>query len=724
MPDFPIQSSSPLGAQLLGQQPLGELVQVQDVGQLDGHVVQIIDQPDHQLQGEVLMPPDQEPPHHPVLHAQLVATPPDARSLARETLPSRDALIDRIGAPPKRDITFLGLTLHKMSTGYKDVLEKLDNYQTALARCNAPQDLNAPNVGERSGVKFDQLDRLLDLHEALEALESSLQAYEAGGKHTHKDAMRMLLTQVREERGVIEQTLQQVDSLDGRPRVGLNDAIAFQRVHPDLSLAEVEALVNKGWNAQDYGAMWQMTRDPHGLQASDVREAVRLGYDLETVRIYHEARLPITDGTRGQGKIEGDLTPLGKGAINSVFKGQVELDDGTRMTGVFKAERPSTGHLAEAGQAAGIDPERPHWAPRNVVTSNLDQRLGLGVIPRTAIVVHGGQVGSVMELVKGVSPHVSGNISQPLPPEIAQHLREHPDVLQAYIQSQGFTGGELAGDTLKIFNEELRGTLDEEGGLLIENDAVVMTLQGRDGIVGMDFSDPVLRRELTKLQWLDALTGQVDRHGQNYFVERSVDGLTVAVKGIDNDMAFGAKLTNAHATSNAGFLELTGEGGARDRGFKGGRLPDVVDRATFNALMDLTPDQVDQDCAGLLKPDEIAATKARLAQIQSHLGELVDNGGVLDTEDGWNSPEVSARLGMASHPHERIERLRAELTAQGKSEHAIETAVRQFKTTMQREASSRGYIARDWMTQELNSLSDTPVPMLDASDLDDMLGRA
>ena len=51
-------------------------------------------------------------------------------------------------------------------------------------------------------------------------------------------------------------------------------------------------------------------------------------------------------------------------------------------------------------------------------------------------------------------------------------------------------------------------------------------------------------------------------------------------------------------------------------------------------------------------------------------------------------------------------------------------AVKQLKTTMQWESSSRGYVARDWMTQELNSLSDMPTPLLDVSDLDDMLGRA
>lgn len=119
-----------------------------------------------------------------------------------------------------------------MSTGYKDVLDKLDNYHAALARCNAPQDLNAPDVGKHSGAKLDQLDHLLDLHEALEALEKSLQSYEEGGQHTHKDAMRTLLAQVREERDMVAGVLRQVDDLEGKPSVGLNDVIAFQRIHP------------------------------------------------------------------------------------------------------------------------------------------------------------------------------------------------------------------------------------------------------------------------------------------------------------------------------------------------------------------------------------------------------------------------------------------------------------------------------------------------------------
>ena len=258
-----------------------------------------------------------------------------------------------------------------MSTGYKDVLDKLDNYHAVLARCNAPQDLNAPDVDGHSGAKLDQLDHLLDLHEALEALEKSLQSYEEGGQHTHQDAMRTLLAQVREERDMVAGVLRQVDDLEGKPSVGLNDVIAFQRIHPGLSMAEVETLVKQGWNVQDYGAMWQMTLEPHGLTDSDVREAVRLGYDLDTVRAYHEARLPINEGSRSRAKIDGELKPLGKGAINSVFKGEVELEGGKRMTGVFKAEKPGSETFADAAKTAGIGVERPGWALRSVATSRL-----------------------------------------------------------------------------------------------------------------------------------------------------------------------------------------------------------------------------------------------------------------------------------------------------------------------------------------------------------------
>ena len=51
-------------------------------------------------------------------------------------------------------------------------------------------------------------------------------------------------------------------------------------------------------------------------------------------------------------------------------------------------------------------------------------------------------------------------------------------------------------------------------------------------------------RELTKLQLLDQLTGQGDRHRGNYFVDIQGSGnkVTVKVTGIDNDLCFGSKI--------------------------------------------------------------------------------------------------------------------------------------------------------------------------------------
>ena len=48
-----------------------------------------------------------------------------------------------------------------------------------------------------------------------------------------------------------------------------------------------------------------------------------------------------------------------------------------------------------------------------------------------------------------------------------------------------------------------------------------------------------LMRGINRLEWLDLITGQGDRHGHNYMVSVGKD-LTVIVKGIDNDQCFTA----------------------------------------------------------------------------------------------------------------------------------------------------------------------------------------
>ena len=54
-----------------------------------------------------------------------------------------------------------------------------------------------------------------------------------------------------------------------------------------------------------------------------------------------------------------------------------------------------------------------------------------------------------------------------------------------------------------------------------------------------------LMREFNRLQWLDLVTGQNDRHWENYFVHVDRDTLKVTLKGIDNDAGYSQFRTGA-----------------------------------------------------------------------------------------------------------------------------------------------------------------------------------
>jgi len=56
-------------------------------------------------------------------------------------------------------------------------------------------------------------------------------------------------------------------------------------------------------------------------------------------------------------------------------------------------------------------------------------------------------------------------------------------------------------------------------------------------------------RQANRLMWFDILTGQGDRHYQNYLLEIDKETLSVSLKGIDNDASYGVLRT--------GFKKLT-----------------------------------------------------------------------------------------------------------------------------------------------------------------------
>jgi hypothetical protein len=54
-----------------------------------------------------------------------------------------------------------------------------------------------------------------------------------------------------------------------------------------------------------------------------------------------------------------------------------------------------------------------------------------------------------------------------------------------------------------------------------------------------------IKRELNRLQWLDLVTGQMDRHEDNYFIHVDRTTRQVTVKGIDNDAGYSQYRTGA-----------------------------------------------------------------------------------------------------------------------------------------------------------------------------------
>ena len=145
------------------------------------------------------------------------------------------------------------------------------------------------------------------------------------------------------------------------------------------------------------------------------------------------------------------------------------------------------------------------------------------------------------------------------------------------------------------------------------------------------FTQPDTRREITKLQLLDCLTAQGDRHGRNYFIGVR-PGSGVRVGGIDNDQCLGSRVRHPDVIRRG----LHGDPG---RGYRGCGLPPVIDTDMARALEDLTPDRVGQLLDDKLHPDEVDATVERLSVIKDHIEHLRQEGRIINP-DAWGSAIV------------------------------------------------------------------------------------
>jgi len=122
--------------------------------------------------------------------------------------------------------------------------------------------------------------------------------------------------------------------------------------------------------------------------------------------------------------------------------------------------------------------------------------------------------------------------------------------------------------------------------------------------------DPVLQRCLNKLQVLDAIAGQLDRHAGNFYIQTDPQGQVTGVTGIDLDMAFGQDMSDPSIANKPASA-------AHYRG-----VPALVDYDLGQRLLAITEADIEAAIKGLLSDAEVQATKQRFRVVQDHARQL------------------------------------------------------------------------------------------------------
>ena len=289
--------------------------------------------------------------------------------------------------------------------------------------------------------------------------------------------------------------------------------------------------------------------------------------------------------------LKGKMKTLGTGQFNEVVAGKYKLEDKEIFKGVFKSEHTGEWN-AKAADAIGIDSKNPRGGYRNVATSRLDEALQFGVTTRSEMAIHQNTLGTVSEKAAGKSP---------LGDEGPTNVRV-PDSVVADIKKSG-GGGK---GWMEEYNQYADNPITTKDG---KNFYFVGTAARE-----FDFNNAGLRRDLIRLQLMDSIAGQGDRHQGNYFVH--FDGKEYkGLKGIDNDISWGKSL-KTFDNSDSGMKDYQRGSLHLPR-----YLPPVIDQGTKDAILGLSDKTFSEKMGGLLTTEEMNAALARLKLVKAHISD-------------------------------------------------------------------------------------------------------
>jgi len=380
------------------------------------------------------------------------------------------------------------------------------------------------------------------------------------------------------------------------------------------------------------------------LDDASVLQAVQLGLDANEAVAYRDAQWK-PEAARLPGAFNDRCLQAppacawASGGMGSVYRLTYQAVPAPVVM-VWKPEDPAAGSLATdiigitSNEARGGTPS--HCAGRSVATYRVAQRLGLCLVPRTEWAVHQARLGTAMAMAQGLAPSSKAPLTLALDAGTAKALRAREDALEALARRFRFrsvTWSAQAPDAL-VFDQYLSEyAFDDAGEYVKDGQGHRIEVKRPEQVwVCQDFASPSFRRELTRLQWLDHLTGQVDRNPMNYLVAWGDDG-RASVSAIDNDLSFPA-IRELPPPSGANCIWLPA-------------MPTVIDSELAEAIVGLGDDDWQQCLHGLMMPSEFQFACARLAEVKAQIGRLKEGPGVVDPADEtWASAGLASRLGL------------------------------------------------------------------------------
>ena len=301
------------------------------------------------------------------------------------------------------------------------------------------------------------------------------------------------------------------------------------------------------------------------------------------------------------------MKKLGEGLDNIVYKGVYSTPHGD-VPMVYKKEN-TDGSIGTA-EELGINEDNPQFGCRNIASYKTAQMLKFDVIPRTEFTIHDNELGIVMELAPGTSILKDERIDLTHEKLGEQFSQADAKQIKALKKQHEFKEVEVDRST---------------------NPITVTGIKVKE--TKFDISEPTLLREMTKLQLLDGLCAQGDRHARNYFINKNDNG-TYSVKGIDNDESFGKNIMKPN-----GIAYSSNEKSSR-HGFRGVRLPPYIDSEMKDSILALKPEDLEREVGELLTPSELDAMKSRLQVMQDAVKKKEQRGRVI-SPDQWATVKSS-----------------------------------------------------------------------------------